>query len=121
MVAGFVASREGLRERRYALAFVIVLVLAVAIPLSVNSVAEWGQSVYSLAGARAVTEWDPELEIEELTVNPALSPVLFDIQVSGSDLGADVEDLAQAIAVDIGRPVEVEVLFIPKATAIADP
>ena len=54
-------------------------------------------------------------------MNPALSPVRFDIQVSGSDLGADVEDLAQAIAVDIGRPVEVEVLFIPKATAIADP
>jgi len=121
MVAGFVASGESLRQRRYALAFVIVLVLAVAIPLGANSIVEWGQSAYSLAGARAVSEWNPELEIEELTVNPALSPVLFDIEVSGSDLGADVEDLAQAIAADIGKPVAVEVLFIPKAAAIADP
>ena len=121
MVAGFVASGESLRQRRYALAFVIVLVLAVAIPLGVNSVVEWGQSVYSLAGARAVSGWNPELEIEELTVNPTASPVLYDIEVSGSDLGGDVEDLAQAIAADIGKPVAVEVLFIPKSVATADP
>ena len=77
--------------------------------------------MYSLAGVRAVSEWNPELEIEELTVNPASSPVLYDIEVSGSSLGADVEDPAEAIAADIGKPVAVEVPFIPKSAATADP
>lgn len=114
--AGFVPPRERLRQGRVAVLAAVVLVLAVAVPLAFNTIPRWERSVFAVVGTRAVQAWDPALEIEEITVDPTGTPVLFAIVVSGDALDGDPDQLAQAIAGEIEAPTEITILFLPETT-----
>jgi len=120
-VAGFVPPPERLRRGGLAAAVAVGLVLVLAVPLAFNTIPRWERSVYTVAAVRAVREWNPALEVEEITVDPTTTPVLFDIVVSGDALDGDPDQLARDIAEEIDKQTEVEILFLPKTIGRGTP
>ena len=120
--AGFLTSPSRVRERRLATLITVGLVLAISIPLAANSVRVVRRSDYARTGADAVMEWNPDLEVTRVDVDTRESPVRFDIDVAGA--GSDdheIDDLARALAAEIGSPVIVELQVVPKFVGLSAP
>lgn len=119
--AGFVPPLERLIHGRLAAAVAVGLVLALMVPLALNTIPRWERSVFTVVAAQTVREWNPALEVEEIAVDPTGSRVLFDIVVSGDALEGDPDELAHSIADEINRQTEIEILFLPKTVGLGSP
>lgn len=120
-LAGFVPPRERIRQR--AVSFVVVgfVVLAVMVPLARNTATKLQRSVFTADAARAVSAWAPDLRVEGIDVDPKQSPRRVTIVVTGPTLTGDPEQLAATLAEVRGEPLEMELVFIPQISIIADP
>lgn len=121
LFAGFGSRAVNSRERRIAVGTTIALVLAVVVPLAINSAIVIKRSEHSLIAARVVDDWVPGMEITDLEIDERASPIVFDLEVSGIALDADADTLAATLAAEIGEPVVVEISFIPEIVGRADP
>ena len=120
-LAGFVPPRERLRQRALGLAAAVVFVLAMAVPLASNTATKLQRSNFTVEAARAFEAWDSELRLEEVQVDPKQTPRRVTIIVTGTELSGDPDELAATLAETRGERIEMELVFIPQVSVIAEP
>ncbi|MGI9642286.1 MAG: DUF389 domain-containing protein, partial [Acidimicrobiia bacterium] len=119
--AGFVPPRERFRRRALSIVVAALFVLALIGPLAQNSQTKIQRSIGSADAARAVQQWDPTVDIEQIEIDPKQSPKQISISVSGSGLEQDPDELATDLARRQGQPIDLELVFVPKITVSATP
>lgn len=120
-LAGFVPPRERIRRRALSLAGAALVVVAMMVPLASNTSTKLQRSVFTADAARAVEQWAPDLRVEEIEVDPKQSPKRITIVVTGSQLSGDTDELAATLAAVRGEPIEMELVFVPQISIIAEP
>lgn len=120
-IAGFVPPPERIRRGRWAVAGAVLVVLALAVPLLANTIPRIDQSSYSADAVRVVAIWNPGLEVESIQVDATRSPAEFEITVAGQSPPAAAVELASLLAERIDEPVDLELLYLPKDEARANP
>jgi uncharacterized hydrophobic protein (TIGR00271 family) len=120
-LAGFVPPRERLRQRAFGLGAAVVFVLAMAVPLASNTATKLQRSNFTVDAARAVQAWDSELRLEEVQIDPKQTPKRVTIVVTGEKLSGDPEELAAILAETRGERIEMELIFVPQVSVIAEP
>jgi uncharacterized hydrophobic protein (TIGR00271 family) len=112
--AGFVAARSHLTRRWFRLDFALVglLMLAVSVPLIIQSVEAYRELQLQSATQTAVAEWDPQLAVARMNIDAKASPASVQVSVVGPEKPGDADQLAGLIAGSYGRPVDVTLNFI---------
>ena len=112
-LTGFLPPPERVRGRALRIATTVVIVLALSIPLARNSITKIAQSSATSDAAAAVAEWDPGVTIERVKVDSTKSPLRIEIDLTGSEMTGDPQELADDLSSRQGELVELELLFIP--------
>jgi len=119
--AGFVPPRERFKQRALGVTVTAVLVLAVAIPLGFNSFYKIERSEAEVVVVRAVRDWDPALEVQEVVLDDKTDPLTVLVVVSGTSMEANVNDLANEIVRVTDEAIELQLLFEPVTIVTATP
>jgi uncharacterized hydrophobic protein (TIGR00271 family) len=119
--AGFAAYRDefGNREAKVAMIIIVVAVVVVGIPLATHSMQRLDQANSVTAAARVVEAWAPDLTLESVEIDRSEDPLLITVGVTGGGVPPDPSSLAGMLAVDFGKAVDVDVIFVPVSSGSA--
>jgi uncharacterized hydrophobic protein (TIGR00271 family) len=121
VLAGYEAylGRLGQRSARRAWALLVIAIVVVAIPLGWQTSREVDQGRISTATVRAVATWGPDMTLTDLQVDDSAEPTLITVDLIGRELPTDVDGLAGMLATELGRAVDLRVIFRPMARVSA--
>jgi uncharacterized hydrophobic protein (TIGR00271 family) len=124
VLSGAAPSREMLRERhrlRNGFIGAVVVLVIVAIPLAWHAVGVARATIESTTGAPIVRDWIGDRDLQVTAWSIEGDAVTIDL--AGPDAPADAAPLAAALAEAFGRPVDLEVNYVPATVdrAIAAP
>jgi uncharacterized hydrophobic protein (TIGR00271 family) len=116
VIAGAAPSREMLRERhrlRVGAALAVVALVAVSVPLVWRAADSVRTTLDEQAAAPVVKAWlgDGELEVAGYSIQGDS----IALRLTGPKQPGDTASLAQALAVKLGHPVDLEVEWVPSA------
>lgn len=120
-LAGFIPPKERLRQRTFGLIATTLLVLAVAIPLGLNSVYKIERSQAEVVVVRAVRDWDPALDVQKVILDVKTEPMTVLVVVSGTTMDENAADLADEVARAVDEAIELQLVFEPVTKVIANP
>ncbi len=121
VAAGFAAFRDadGLRGSKMAAIIIVVAIVVVGLPLFVHSLQRLEQGDALAAVAAEAAAWAPDLTLTEVLVDRSVNPVEVTIGVTGLEPPPPVATLATRLVEDLDTDVNVEVAYIPLASANA--
>lgn len=122
LFAGFVPMLDRVLTRRgrwVSLAVTVLIVLAVAIPLTDYTVTRWTEARSAESVDELVAEWDSTLNVDEVRIDSSTSPTVFAISVSGPARPSDPDKLADIISAGEGEEVVVTIRFTDQLTGMS--
>ena len=111
---GAAPSREMLRERhrlRNGFAAAVVALIIISIPLAARGVEAVQATIQSTIGAPIVRAWIGDRDLE--VVSWSIDGETVTLDLAGPDAPADATSLAASLAEAFGRPVDLEVNYVP--------
>ena len=120
-LAGFIAPRKRIRQQSLAIVMAVAAVLVMAVPLATNTRTKLQRSIFTADAAREVAQWDSTLRVEQIQVDPKQSPKRITIVVTGTELSKNPDELAAALAEARGERIEMELVYIPQISVVAEP
>jgi uncharacterized hydrophobic protein (TIGR00271 family) len=119
--AGFAAYRDevGQRQARYAKIAVTIGVILVAIPLAAHSVQRLTLDNAIATTAERAAAWAPELTLQGIDIDRAQEPIRVTISVTGTEPPPGAALLAERLAADFDRGIDVDVVYVPVDRASA--
>jgi uncharacterized hydrophobic protein (TIGR00271 family) len=119
--AGFAAYLDelGTRQAKIAMTVVVVGVFVVGVPLLIDSIQRLDRDDSIAAAVRDVQAWGPGLTLDRIDIDRASDPILVSIGVTGSAAPPDPSRLAGLLAADLGKAVDVDVVFVPVSSGSA--
>lgn len=121
VAAGFAAFRDaaGLAHSKVAWVVIVVGVVVVGVPLLAHSLQRLEHGDAVAAVARGTVDWAPDLTLTDVIVDRSVDPVSVMIGITGSDEPPDASLLASRLAQDLGKAVDVDVVFVPVTSGSA--
>ncbi|MEO1057162.1 MAG: DUF389 domain-containing protein [Actinomycetota bacterium] len=119
--AGFLAPRDRVRERRIATLTATLIVIAIAVPLTLNTIVRYRDATIPLRVTDQVGIWDDTIDVEEVIARTREDPLELEIVATGQRADGDVAELARLIADDLDEPVVIDLVFVPVQRANATP
>jgi len=116
VIAGAAPSREMLRERhrlRIGAALAVVALVAVSVPLVWRAVESVRVTLTEQAAAPVVMAWLGGSDVE--VTGYSVKGDSITLRITGPSQPGDTASLAQALAVKLGHPVDLEVQWVPAA------
>ena len=108
--AGFRPQRAGRTGTTARVGFVaaVVLVIAVAVPLTIHTRSTVADSQANRTVSEAIPDWDPLVRVVSLTVDDLDATVAVDLVVTSPSDPVSVWELARLLRERLGKPVEVQ-------------
>ena len=122
LVAGFVPHLDRVLTRRgrwVSLVVTVLIVLAVAIPLTDYTVTRWIEARSADDVDELVAEWDSTLTVDAVKIDSSTSPTAFAISVSGPVPPSDPDKLADIISAEQGEEVAVVIRFTDQLNGVS--
>jgi len=122
LFAGFVPRLDRILTRRgrwVSLVVTLLIVVAVAIPLTNYTVERWTDARSADYVDELVAEWDSTLTVDAVKIDSSVSPTAFAIAVSGPVPPSDLDELADIISAEEGEEVVVVIRFTEQLTGVS--
>ena len=115
VAAGFAADRDEGSERNARIAKWVVYagILVVAIPLAFHSWDRYQESTTRAELVRDAREWATGLTVRDVEMDRSADPAQVTVTVTGSEAPPDPSGLAEMVAYDLRRAVEVDIVYVP--------
>jgi uncharacterized membrane protein len=115
VAAGFAAERDEGSERNAKIAkwLVWVGILVVAIPLAFHSWDRYQATTSQAELVRDAREWATDLTVRDVEMDRSADPVQITVTVTGSGDPPDPSGLAEMVADDLRRAVDVDLVYVP--------
>jgi uncharacterized hydrophobic protein (TIGR00271 family) len=123
VMAGFAAYRGQTDERRTRIAALILFgaVILFSLPLGSHGLQQLQSGRMQADVAQAVRTWAPDLELQSIELDRDQDRIIAEIMLTGISEPPPAAGIAEILAEDFGRPVAVELVFVPVDVAESDP
>jgi len=114
VAAGFAADRDEGSERNARIAKWLVYtgILVVAIPLAFHSWDRYQDSTTRAELVRDAREWATGLTVRDVEMDRSADPAQVTVTVTGTEAPPDASGLAEMVASDLRRAVEVDIVYV---------
>jgi uncharacterized hydrophobic protein (TIGR00271 family) len=114
-IVGFGGPRSvGVRLQGLAAAALFsVLLIAIGVPLALNAIETYGVSDRNRIAADVVLEWNPDVSIERLVVDPTVDPTRVTVELSGLASSNEPAMLATLLADRFEERIDLAMSFRP--------